>query len=421
MTGFAGRKSAAVVGAGFSGLVTAYYLERAGFSVDLYERQAKVGGLLGTNETEYGIAESAANAFLNSHRLEELFRDLGLRMIRTNPEARARFIFRGGKLRKWPLGFSATLAFIRFIFRFLFNRKAVLPKEGESVGAWGTRVMNAEVAENLLLPAFQGIYAGEGSRLSAKLLLSGLFRKTAERKPLVRGSVSAERGMGEFTEALAEKLKSRGVRFHFGTSAPTRFPADVVYYCGSAYETATAIENAAPGLAHLLSRIEMLPLVSVTTFFKKNPKTLPGFGVLFPPREEFQSLGVLYNHFIFPNRVKAADVQSETWIFGGARNPGIVEASDDQILRQIISDRSRIQDKAEEYPLHFVVQRWRKAIPYYTVDFESVLEEILERNAESIRVRAMGNYLGGIGLAKILDRAAESVDDLCKKMGQDGK
>lgn len=404
---------AVVVGAGFSGLATAYFLERSGYAVEVFERAEREGGLLGTTVTDHGIAESAANAILNSARVEALFSDLGIPVVPAKRESRARYIFREGRLRRWPLGFAATFYVFQFAFRFFFDRAAVAPRPEESLQQWGRRVLGEEATEFLLLPAFQGIYAGDGKRLSATLLLGGVFARKKAPKPKIRGSVSAPGGMGGLVRRLRSLLDARGVVFRFGREAPPFDPATLTFYCGSAAQTAEALAAASPEVAGLLAKIEMLPLVSVTAFFKRDPRAKRGFGVLFPPSERFWSLGVLYNDAIFPGRVaRAEEVQSETWILGGARRPGVAGMPMDAVLREFLGDRNRLSGRAGpiERPIYYVLHRWSRAIPYYTIELERTLTELSRALRGSGRLRLMGNYLGGIGLAKILDRAAEEVE-----------
>jgi oxygen-dependent protoporphyrinogen oxidase len=407
-------KNAVVIGAGFTGLVTAYYLERSGHSVEVYDRNPIEGGLLGTTLTEFGISESGANAFLNSARVEALFEDLGISLIPAKPESRKRFIFRNGLPRRWPIGFFASLRVVFFVLRYLLARESVRPKPAESLETWGKRTLGDEATAYLLLPAFQGIYAGEGSRLSATLLLSTLFSaKRGGAKPSVRGSISADAGMGELTAKLRERLESKGVRFHFGVEGPILRTENLTYFCGSASQAAVYLGSIAPELARAVGKIEMLPVVSVTAFFKADPRVRLGFGVLFPPREKFQSLGVLYNHAIFPGRVARPDLISETWILGGALHPGVTGQDDSSILSDIFRDRRRLNGYTHADPVvaGTVFHRWVKGLPYYTVELEKALEEISRLNRESSTLRLMGNYLGGIGLTKILDRIADEIGE----------
>ena len=71
-----------VVGAGFSGLVTAYYLFKAGESVRVLEKSPRVGGLLRTIHTEHGLVETAANGLLSSFRLETMCDEIGVPLLR---------------------------------------------------------------------------------------------------------------------------------------------------------------------------------------------------------------------------------------------------------------------------------------------------------------------------------------------------
>src|SRR6185312_1279661 len=96
-------KSAVVVGAGISGLLSAYYLDRAGFEVTLIEASDRVGGLISTKRLQGGIAESAAHSIPASPVVRELFSDLGIELTPIRPESRVRWIYRRGKFRKFPL------------------------------------------------------------------------------------------------------------------------------------------------------------------------------------------------------------------------------------------------------------------------------------------------------------------------------
>ena len=53
-----------VVGAGFSGLTTAYFLVKRGFKVQIIEKTSRAGGLIETLQTEHGLVEKAANGIL---------------------------------------------------------------------------------------------------------------------------------------------------------------------------------------------------------------------------------------------------------------------------------------------------------------------------------------------------------------------
>ena len=67
-------KAVTVVGGGFSGLATAYYLSRAGIPVEIVEKTDRLGGLIATLQTPHGPVETAAIGLRKSARVDEIGR-----------------------------------------------------------------------------------------------------------------------------------------------------------------------------------------------------------------------------------------------------------------------------------------------------------------------------------------------------------
>src|SRR5579871_2930471 len=70
-----------VIGAGFSGMTAAYYLNKSGYKVEVFEKQNAPGGLIKTVETPWGECELAANGILNSKLFEDLAHTVGLTLV----------------------------------------------------------------------------------------------------------------------------------------------------------------------------------------------------------------------------------------------------------------------------------------------------------------------------------------------------
>ena len=101
----------AVIGAGISGLATAYAIERlAGekdldVSVTLLERRDRTGGKILSLKEEGYMCEWGPNGFLDSKPSTlELCDNLNVRdqLLRSNDNARKRFIYAGGNLHRLP-------------------------------------------------------------------------------------------------------------------------------------------------------------------------------------------------------------------------------------------------------------------------------------------------------------------------------
>ena len=90
-------KSAAIIGAGITGLTAAFYLKRRGVPVTLYEASDRVGGAIQSVSRDGYLAEFGPNTILEtSPKVAQLVRDAGLAARRVNPDpkAEARYVVR---------------------------------------------------------------------------------------------------------------------------------------------------------------------------------------------------------------------------------------------------------------------------------------------------------------------------------------
>ena len=188
-----------VVGAGFSGLMTAYYLVKAGHSVQILEKSASPGGLIHTLQNPLGLVETAANGFLNCPELEQVSRDIGVPLVETRKESRNRYIFFETP-RRWPLGLKQSIKAVPRLMRFGFFRSPKLkPHLQETLENYSSRVFGSDVTFQLLEPALRGIYAGQIREMSASLIFSKYFDPN---RPRVRSTVAPEKGMGAWIQGL---------------------------------------------------------------------------------------------------------------------------------------------------------------------------------------------------------------------------
>jgi oxygen-dependent protoporphyrinogen oxidase len=389
-----------VIGAGFSGLTTAYFLSKAGLPVRVLERQARVGGLLGTRRTEHGLVETAANGFINSARLEAMCADIGVTLEPLQPQSRARYFWRG-RPRRWPLGFGESLRMGAGLVRNLGNWK---PQAGETFGIWGERLFGAAAVQHALTPAMGGIYASNAELLSASLIfnrkglgLEGDSGKARTAKPSVRGTVSPQGGMQELLNGLQHYLQASGVAIEFNQSAQIESGAATVI-CTAAPQAAELLASHVPQISAELRQIELLPIVTATCFYEHSDSQPQGFGCLFPRHGEIRALGVLFNDCLFAGR---SLLRSETWILGGASDPDVIQLGDTMLEGVLARNHARLTGITE--PLLSVhITRWPQALPHYTLRLERILTTLPPMPRH---LALVGNYLGKIGLAKILERA----------------
>lgn len=388
-----------VVGAGFSGLVTAYYLVKEGFKVQVVERNSRTGGLIQTIQTEHGPVETAANGIRNSAKLETMCADIGVPLLATRREARARYIFRG-QPKRFPLSGTEVM---KLGFRFAASATGLRPKAFETIVDWGRRVVGAGGTDFFLAPALSGIYAGDPERLSASLVfgqavLPAALQTTRPLKPKLHGTVAPPHGMQQLIDGLGEYLTRAGVEFVFDHDVQVE-PGEPTIVCTSARAAAQCLAGVAPELSESLRQIEMMPVVTATCQYKPAAARLQGFGCLFPRSEGFRARGVLFNEFIFAGRGPA---HSETWIFGGALDRSIARVSDQELMKLIESDRQKLYGAVDE-AIGIHITNWPDALPHYSIELERILTQLAPPPAN---VALVGNYLGRIGLAKMIERAA---------------
>jgi protoporphyrinogen/coproporphyrinogen III oxidase len=393
-----------VVGAGFSGLVTAYYLLKDGFQVRICEQSSHPGGLIKTIHTPHGLVETAANGLLNSARLEALCADIGVPLWPTRRDGRKRFIFRG-RPKQLPLNVSDVF---NLGVRLAASAMSLRPRPFETIAEWGSRVLGKGATNYLLVPALGGIYAGDPERLSASLIfgraaLPDHLRANRPARAKVRGTVAPPQGMQQLIDGLADHLKRAGVEFVFNQHAQAE-ATEPTAVCLSAPSAAEFLAEIAPKVSEALRRVEMVSLVTVTSFYAPQASCLKGFGCLFPRDQGFRARGVLFNDCIFEGRGPA---HSETWIFGGALDPEVVNLSDQELAHLIADERKRFFGRHDPV-LRVQITRWPNALPHYSIELERALATL---PPPPPNIALVGNYLGRIGLGKILERAACVAED----------
>ena len=372
------KKRITVIGGGFSGLTTAYYFRRSGFSVEVHEKSSSWGGVLQTHHTKFGMIETAANGILKTPTLVNLCQDINVRLL--SSQKKKRFIYRN-QPRQWPLTKKQTLQLLPSLISLLINKNSKKPTSGQTLADWTRQNLGTPALDYLVAPALQGVYADDPENMSAPLVLAPFFRSKKSHM------VAPEKGMGDLVNQLVVWLKKHCVDLY--TNSPYTLPKKWTY----PHIICTDIKSLPSFHPALIksARVKTLSLVSTTVFFRPSLEDLDGFGCLFPKAENFFHLGVLFNNCIFENR---SQYRSETWIGKGNH------LSDEELLKKVLQDRLRIQKDTKIES--FQITRWSNVLPRYGKS----LEEFLEDLHLPPQLYLNGNYLGRIGLSGILERSS---------------
>lgn len=413
-----------IVGAGIAGMLAAFALDKRGYRVTLLEQNERAGGLIQTTRTDCGIAESAAHSLIATEAVRELCRDLGVDLIERHKEARAKFIVRDGRLRRFPLTLGEAIS------TFRHAAFAQSPSGSTSYGpidvtrdleSWALRYVGKAALDYLLTPFVRGIYGVQPAELGVSTAFP--FLKLPPGKTLLGAALARQRkklskkashraaprfGMGDLVRHLEERLERQlGSRFRKSDKIECLPNAPNVIIATPADAAATLVEPVSPQLAEKLRSVRYTPIVSVTTFVGRQDFTHPvnGVGVLMPACEETKSLGILFNSSSFANRVQdESRLASFTVMMGGTAHPEWVTAPDDEIRQAIKFELSALLGIRE--PHCTVIHRWPAALPQYSFDLAKVWQKARDSWCVIPGRMLFGNYTGQISLRGMIESAA---------------
>ena len=431
-------KSVAIIGAGITGLTTAFYLKRQGIAVTIYESSHRVGGVIQSLRKDGYLAEFGPNTLLEtSPKISQLIRDAGLQSRRLDPDAAAgaRFVVRYKRpieMPGSPSGFLTTDLF-SFKAKLAVLREPFIParRDGveESIGQFVVRRFNQEFLDHAIDALVAGIYAGDPNKLSVthafpKLkalednygsMIKGQIFGARERKK--RGEVAKDRapkfsfdeGLQVLPDELAAQLGdsvklntpvtklTRGADGWTVTTLSGETQHSAVIYCGTAHKLA---ELKVEGVdLSAFSAIRHPPVASVVVGFRREDVTHPcnGFGMLIPKIEGFKTLGTIFSSALFPNRAPAGHLTLTTYV-GGERYPELASLPQDKLVSLVCEDlRVLLGVRGQPTFQHVVV--YPRAIPQYNVGYGRFKEMLTQIEADQPGLFFAGHFRDGVSLS----------------------
>lgn len=385
-------KKIAVIGAGISGLSTAFLLKRKGHTVTVFEKSFRSGGYIGSHNKNNFVVEIGANGFLNNEpKTFELIDLLGLReqLIESKAHSKTRYLYFNKKLRQVPtnpknLLSSDILTFsskIKLIKEMIFPPKPYADGDHPTIFELFKKHFGEEVAENIARTALIGIFGGDARKLQARETLPKIFKLISDHKSILKGLkisfqqnkpatlTSFKGGMQTFVDKLQSELKSQ-----------LRLSTEVISIANETSKSELTISNEAGeeevlsfdeiiittpfesalellsgSFEHTdlqkLSRYSVAPIRTLSiAFSKKIP--FQGFGVLVSPKENKNILGFLHQSDVFEGRAPA-DKSLITVMMGGDFKPEIMSTSTQNSIELALRDLTEILG-----PLPAIEQTW---------------------------------------------------------------
>jgi protoporphyrinogen/coproporphyrinogen III oxidase len=448
------QKKIAVVGGGLAGLTAAYRLKQAGHSVVVFESSPAPGGVIVTSQDRGYLREHAANSFLGGppQGALALCKELGVAVQRASPLAKKRSIYVDGKLHtlpRNPLEFARTKLLTASGKRD-FLREPLVParnisKDGDqSVYEFATRRFGPEAARSIIAPFVTGVYAADAREVSLQAgfpRLAALDQKGGIVEGLLRGAVTdvgnrlahalgmmddvtvtsrtdkglwaPVGGVGRLIDALRQKLGDSLQLAHAVEQLNTADNGLVVRSAGQSRwfdgaVLAVAAKQAATltaGIADVPSRLQdfsRTPAAMVYLGFPESALTdvcRDGFGFLVAMGERLRVLGVVFESVVWPGRSPTGYALFRC-IFGGGRDPGACDLSDEQLINTAQRDLQWALGLTSSACYSSVV-RWQFGIPRIPVGHR--------KNVQSAIAAARKHRIALAGA----DYRAVAVNDIC--------
>jgi oxygen-dependent protoporphyrinogen oxidase len=450
-------KPVAVIGGGITGLTAAFYLQRKGVPVTLYESSGRVGGVIQSIRRDGFLAEFGPNTILEtSPKVTQLIQDAGLekRRLDPDPKAEARYVVRYGRpieMPGSPLGFFTTKLFSLKAKLAVLREPFVPPRRDgkeESIGEFVVRRLGQEFLDHAIDALVAGVYAGDPCKLSLQQAFPKLAKLEAEYGSLIKGQILGARerkkrgevakdrapkfsfddGLQVLTDTLGNRL---GASLRLNTSVTqisktanswelalregSRAFSEkhgAVLYAGTAYKLTDL--KVFDGRKQLdlkpFGEIRHPPVASVVLGFKREDVEHPcqGFGALIPKIEGFKILGTIFSSSLFPNRAPAGHLTLTSYI-GGERYPELASLPAEKLVELTLADlRTLLGVRGKPVFQHTAF--YPKAIPQYNLGFARYRELLNQLEGATDGLFFAGHYRDGVSLSDSIVSGCNAAD-----------
>ncbi|MBC7447024.1 MAG: protoporphyrinogen oxidase [Hymenobacteraceae bacterium] len=451
--------STAILGAGLGGLVTAFYLERAGVPYDLFELDpTTVGGNIRSAQAGPYLLEVGPNSLQLTPGFAQVIADVGLTdaIVETAAVSQHRFILRGGRLRQLPGSPPALLASGYFslktkakVLAELLRRPGVAIAADTTVAQFFRDRFGAEVVDYALAPFVAGVWAGDPDRLLLREAMPRLAELADRHGSLIRGLakgaraapeagggtarrriVSFREGASQLPRALAAGLnhlhrgvaitgvarKPAGFRLTRADGQPTpRATYDRLVLALPTYAAAPVLAEAFPAFATALAAVRYPPMAAVYLAYPRAAVQHPldGFGALYPRVEGQRSAGTIWSSSLYPARCPADEVLLTTFV-GGDQAPTAADLPDEALAAAIDAGLRAIYGITAA-PTFRHVARWGRAIPQLDECIVPVRAALPGLEAQGCF--AVANWAAGVGVPDVVARAVAVAQEVARGAG----
>ncbi len=437
----------AIIGAGLTGLTTAFYLKKKNIPFHLFDTQDRAGGVILTKKNQDFIWETGPNTgVIGKPEVVELFEDLNATAILETASSVAgnRFIWKGDRLHALPSspisGLKTPLFSWKDKFGMLFEpfrKKGENPEE--NLTSFVKRRLGSSVLDYAVDPFVSGVYAGNPDTIIPKYALPKLYaleenygsfirgsihkmlsKKTEREKKATKKTFSATNGLSTLIERLVEAVGKENISLncqglfilrsdnsycvHFGIE---NLNFSQVIFTGNAKRLPEAFPFLKEEHLDDASRVDVAQVMEVSVGFKKwEGIPLNGFGALMPSKEGRNILGALFMSSLFKNRAPQGGALLAVFM-GGKRHPEYLDLNDNEIFEMVQKDLKESLNIPTFNPDLFEITRHRLAIPQYDSLSPARFKAFALAEEKFPGLYLGGNGIGGIGIADRIKQGKE--------------
>ncbi len=439
-----------IIGAGLTGLTTAFHLIRKGKSVHILEKSERTGGQIRTFHEEGFIFESGPNTGVVSYpEIAELFDLLSpdCQLETAREESKNRWIWKNGRFHKIPSGLWGGLTTPLFSFpdKFRILSEPFRPRgtnSDESVAQMTKRRLGKSFLDYAVDPFLSGVYAGNPDTLITRYALPKLYNLEQQYGSFIKGSIAKARQPKTERDALATKkvfsarngleslifaLKTYIGSNHITTSAsgvmvhPFEKGWEISFSTSRGEEKLFAKQvitttgaYTLPDLLPFIDKKDILkisnltyaPIVQVSVgVLQTGNLRFNAFGGLVPSKEKKDVLGILFPSSCFSGRAPEAGGLF-SFFMGGVKRPGLIHLTNEE-LTQIVTDNfhSMLKFPSGVRPDLIRIFRHPLAIPQYEQSSGERFETIKKLQLRYPGLHLGGNIRDGIGMADRIRQA----------------
>lgn len=430
----------AVIGAGLTGLTTAYYLKKRGFAVTLFDKADRAGGVIQTCRRDGFVYENGpSTGVLGTPEAAELIDELGelCQLEIADEDAKFRWIWKNGRWVALPSGLIGGVTTPLFTFgdklRLLsepFRKPGTNPNE--SLADLVRRRMGKSFLQYAVDPFILGIYSGDPDKLVTKYAMPKLYALEQNYGSFIGGSIKKARepkserdkkatrqvfslrgGLTTLIDALTQRIGAENFVFNatdlvvhheesgysLQSSGRDKQHFDRVISTAGAWALPEIFPFLPGGHLTVIAQLPYAKVVQVSVGFKKwEGIMLKAFGGLVPSCENRQVLGALFLSSFLKGRAPEGGALISTFL-GGVRKPQMVELSDDEIRAMVEKELKPMLGLKTWTPDLLVINRYQHAIPQYGIESEARLKAVDELQSSFPGLYLAGNLRDGIGMA----------------------